>query len=309
MKTFSSLRCVTGFLFISLPIWLAVCTFNVLESDTVGADKIITIDRDSYQEGYPAVWFSPADGEIEPVISDTSQNPPEFKFFFWVEPGVPKFEAYILDPDTNGLKNVGHGTDVFTSKPHLDSGGYVLDMFSMDTLAAVLLDTNEVYFIRIPGGGCLIQVSEWNQAEQYLKFKWRKWEPDSTAPFKTITVEGDGSGIYTWFSPENGDTAYGGSSSPDKAVYEFRIDPGIPEFIAPDYDGTSDYGIKYIGAGEEAFELADSVIAGDYQSFIAEEQFQLGFVFMIHTLKADCAIYITEFDKSRALLGFYWKGI
>lgn len=56
--------------------------------------RIIEITADSYNIGYPAVWFSPYTGEIMPVGNPDDpdvENPPSNEFVFWIEPGDPEF--------------------------------------------------------------------------------------------------------------------------------------------------------------------------------------------------------------------------
>ena len=50
------------------------------------------ITKDSFSKFYPAVWFSPSDGTITPVLDDT-EIPTDRKNTIWIEPGDPEIST------------------------------------------------------------------------------------------------------------------------------------------------------------------------------------------------------------------------
>jgi hypothetical protein len=130
-----------------------------------GKEKVVTIDSSTYA-GYPAVWFSPSTGEIRPV--GDSEDPPEAKWEFWVEPRDPEFGWFGSgDYETNGIQKIGEGVGVFESTSSVPRSGYGEGYAGFET--------HDVNVIRTPSGDCVILMLGYSQAgDGYLQFRWKK---------------------------------------------------------------------------------------------------------------------------------------
>jgi antitoxin component YwqK of YwqJK toxin-antitoxin module len=135
------------------------------DGNEYGCDESLTVEiSSSSYDTYPAVWFSPSTGEIIAVETET---PPETKYRFWIEPRDPEFNSRLKD--TYGVKYIGNGSNYFDDTESIVNIG-----FSADLLDTGSLEVNNVFYFRTPEGDCLIQILNFQESENYLKFKWKK---------------------------------------------------------------------------------------------------------------------------------------
>ena len=135
------------------------------DGNEYGCDESLTVEiSSSSYDTYPAVWFSPSTGEIIAVETET---PPETKYRFWIEPNDPEFNSRLKD--TYGVKYIGNGSNYFDDTESIVNIG-----FSADLLDTGSLEVNNVFYFRTPEGDCLIQILNFQESENYLKFKWKK---------------------------------------------------------------------------------------------------------------------------------------
>ena len=135
--------------------------------------EILTIEVSNNAFGeYPAVWFSPSTGDIVAVEDET---PPESKYIYWIEPNDPEFSAFLYgkDQDALGIKFIGIGEDFFQNTTSTSDSGFSRSLANAQSEGNELA-TNSVYFLRDDGTDCIIQILDWRQSENYLKFKWKK---------------------------------------------------------------------------------------------------------------------------------------
>jgi len=164
---------------ILIALILGMVTFYGCENGTEPEDdtgvEILTIEisNSSFNDLYPAVWFSPSTGEIVAVGDPNDPNaetPPETKYHFWIEPNDPEFAAFDYeDQDIYGVKFIGNGSNYFDVTETSGDGGFISDLLDTGSL-----EMDNVFYIRTQEGDCLIQILDLQQSENYLKFKWKK---------------------------------------------------------------------------------------------------------------------------------------
>lgn len=142
---------------------------NVPESNATV--KMVEISKDQFSEVYPAMWFSPSDGTVSPILT-RSEEPPEPKYEIWVEPGDPEFSFLDILPESGrGIAVVGFGDFVF------DSGDIPPDIEFQEGIEKqidpVFFQERPVYLIIGTHGKCLIQIHRYDNREQIITFKWR----------------------------------------------------------------------------------------------------------------------------------------
>ncbi|NQT98137.1 MAG: hypothetical protein HQ562_10390 [Candidatus Marinimicrobia bacterium] len=142
------------------------CDINSTDSNNSDI-KVIEITDDLNYVDDSAVWFSPSTGEI--VETGNGEIPPAPKYTYWVDPGDPEFSTRI-DTEEEGIYGIifiGIGSNYFEETTSTESGGFNENLFSVGSF-----ETNSVFFIREENVDCLIQILDWEQSENYLKFKW-----------------------------------------------------------------------------------------------------------------------------------------
>jgi|GEM_PF-1791634 len=132
--------------------------------------KHIEISTSSFEGGYPAVWFNSTSGIIKPVGAEPVvhySGTSDFKF--WIEPRDPEF-TYQVDevPGTNGIKLIGSGDEVFNST---QKSGQIIGLARYIQEADFVL--SNVFYIRVGNGDCVIQITDFNQTNSVLEFKWK----------------------------------------------------------------------------------------------------------------------------------------
>ncbi len=150
------------------------CEKNPSESKNEIEILVIEVSNSSFDGGYPGVWFSPSTGEIVAGGNENEDNidtPPD-ENMFWIEPRDPEFaNGYYEDQDIYGIKFIGIGTNYFEETTNSESGGFVSDLFQVGSF-----EINSVFYIRTEYGDCVIQILDWDQNDNYLKFKWKEIE-------------------------------------------------------------------------------------------------------------------------------------
>ena len=79
----------------------------------------ITIDKRSFSDIYPAVWFDPNSGTVY-KITEESEKPPVAGAVVWIEPGDPEFAVGQGVEEQVGMCVIGYGEEVFAN-PQLAS--------------------------------------------------------------------------------------------------------------------------------------------------------------------------------------------
>lgn len=132
--------------------------------------KIIEISTSSFNGGYPAVWFNSTSCIIQPVGAEPDESYSHTSDYkFWIEPNDPEFT--YLDRDNignNGIKLIGSGDNSFNSTIM----NAQMEEFSYNIQENDFVVSN-VFYIRAPKGDCVIQITEFNQTDSVLKFKWK----------------------------------------------------------------------------------------------------------------------------------------
>ena len=75
-------------------------------------EKTFTVNKKSFSDVYPAVWFSPSTMKITPIV-EKSDTGPSKEFIIFIEPDDPEFA--ILKKNTNkneqGFQYLGEGEE------------------------------------------------------------------------------------------------------------------------------------------------------------------------------------------------------
>lgn len=149
-----------------------VSTATSLNSSNVKI-KSIEISDTTFNGGYPAVYFNPTDGSIKPVGNDSDDQIDlvlkESDFKFWIEPEDPEFST-LQDDTLNiyGIKKIGSGDDVFlTAKKETKPNNLSQD------IERDYLTNSTVFYIHMPKGDCVIQITNIDSEKSILNFKWR----------------------------------------------------------------------------------------------------------------------------------------
>lgn len=127
--------------------------------------KTIEISNSVYGDQYPAVWFSPSTGEYVPVGDPDDPNietPPETKFRFWLEPRDPEFCDFTAK---STVLLVGNGPSYFTDQ--------VTKSDNRPSYCVESIEIDNVFYFTTPDGDCFIQIVEYDQLNNYLKFLWK----------------------------------------------------------------------------------------------------------------------------------------
>jgi uncharacterized membrane-anchored protein YhcB (DUF1043 family) len=144
------------------------------ESSSKNASAIV-IDRDKFSELYPAVWFSPATGEVVP-IDIGAERPPQEKYEIWIEPRDPEFR--IGKSATNnvgkepGFAPVGKGSKIFEETRNWQAQTVEED------LAKLMRGSNggeqPVFYCQGKTSACLIMITQWEPKSQIIGFRWKR---------------------------------------------------------------------------------------------------------------------------------------
>lgn len=135
------------------------------------AVKMVEVSEAYFSDIYPAMWFSPSDGTVSPIL-DKSEEPPEAKYECWVEPGDPEF-AFLDEPLGRGIgfAVIGFGDKVFNEAVIPDD---IEIKNRIDKhLEPFMIQERPVYYVQGKYGKCLIQIHQYDSKERVIKFKWR----------------------------------------------------------------------------------------------------------------------------------------
>lgn len=142
--------------------------------------KTIRVDETSFSPVYPAVWFSPATGEIAP-LKEKTEVPPEPKYEIWIEPRDPEF-GYNPDqkPQGVGFALIGRGPEAFTN-PKLPANP------KLQLKITHLLKENQaqeqlVFFCQAKTSRCLIMLTSMDARKNVIVFQWRRLPAAADVP-------------------------------------------------------------------------------------------------------------------------------
>jgi len=136
--------------------------------------KSIVVDPSKFSDVYPAVWFSPATGEIV-ALKERSEFPPEEKYEVWIEPCDPEFR--IGSGETNaaakriGFALVGQGREVFAKTKTCQATQWAEDLASLMKKSPEA--DHPVFYCRARKSACLIMITEIEAEKQVIRFRWR----------------------------------------------------------------------------------------------------------------------------------------
>ncbi|MBW8015878.1 MAG: HEAT repeat domain-containing protein [Planctomycetes bacterium] len=130
--------------------------------------KIIEVSPSKFSEIYPAMWFSPSTGEIA-AITVVDEKPPAPKFEVWIEPGDPEFA--FLNSSDKGFVYLGIGDEVFKNPD-------IPKKFKLNNKLHHLIKPKQVlfrpvYLCKGKKGNCIIQIINFDDSSQKIRFKWR----------------------------------------------------------------------------------------------------------------------------------------
>jgi len=142
--------------------------------------RTIRVDRTTFSEIYPAVWFSPSTGEIT-SLKERSEVPPAENYEIWIEPGDPEF-GYNPEkkPTGIGFALIGKGFDVFEDSKI--PSNLKLDLKLTNLMQEDQAPGQPVFYCRAKTARCLIMVIRMDVKVQVLEFKWRPLSRDSEIP-------------------------------------------------------------------------------------------------------------------------------
>lgn len=131
----------------------------------------IVVDRRAFSEVYPAVWFSPSTGEIQP-LKERSEFPPGGKYEIWIEPRDPEFcWAPGGEPAEVGFMLLGKGEEVFANPS-------IPEEPTLNRKLTDLLKESEgpekcVFYCRAGASECVIMITALDRREQVISFQWK----------------------------------------------------------------------------------------------------------------------------------------
>jgi hypothetical protein len=158
-------------------------------SGTIQGERVIEVSKQHFSVVYPAMWFSPSTGEVEP-LADLSDKPPQPKFECFVEPRDPEFRFH-RDPTGTGFAIVGYGDEA--RRALLNPGQVELNP-RLDRLLKQSSKELPLCYVRGKYGDCLIQILQFDPAAELIKFKWWPFDKDAyvgTAGVKITPTVGE----------------------------------------------------------------------------------------------------------------------
>lgn len=132
--------------------------------------KKISIDSAALGSVYPAIWFSPGEGELIPIAT-LSESPPEERCEIWIEPRDAEF-SFAKGLTEVGMAVVGNGEPDFDKFTVPGSGQFVRKL-PADALAE---GKEPVIFIQGKGSQCLVLLRQVNSAaaDWRIEMLWRE---------------------------------------------------------------------------------------------------------------------------------------
>lgn len=132
-----------------------------------GAEKKITINKESYSEVYPAVWFNPDKGTIH-TLTAKSEKPPVEGATIWIEPDDPEF---AIGPNVKGVSfyEAGAGEDSFKNIAWTEG----LRKVSEIDMSVLKGDASPVYIIQTEKGRYAIILDAVDTDKSSIVFRWK----------------------------------------------------------------------------------------------------------------------------------------
>jgi hypothetical protein len=162
-------------------VTLAACMASIPAfAQTPDVSKRVVVDKGTFSDVYPAVWFSASTGEIMP-LKDRSEIPPEDKYEIWIEPDDPEFGWNPDEKPTGvGFALVGKGPEVFANPPISKNPKLKLKITHLmkETQGAEQL----VFYCKAKTSECLIMITAMDRKEGIIRFQWRPMIKQSEGP-------------------------------------------------------------------------------------------------------------------------------
>ena len=143
-------------------------------------EKEITIDQSSFSKVYPAVFFSPLDGDISPIVE--GEKPPAEKFEIWIEPNDPEVAFGIgQDSEQCGFIHLGNGLDTFnkTSESKLNSIGPDKSGDRKISREMITSEDQPVFLVKGRNSRSIIIILSCDPEAQKIQFKWKLIKADT----------------------------------------------------------------------------------------------------------------------------------
>lgn len=141
---------------------------EIEESKTV----TVSITSESYQGGYPAVWFSATRGDIKKVGYEDKVDVKsgfESEWNCWIEPQEPEIKVFRRSTDSlEGISYLGEDDSLFSSSHERYS--QLNHRFSDESK----FKSGAVFLLRTKRGSSKIKIINYDKKNKSLKFKWRK---------------------------------------------------------------------------------------------------------------------------------------
>lgn len=141
--------------------------------------KRILVNKTTFSDVYPAVWFSPSSGDISP-LTENSETPPKKKYEIWIEPRDPEFAfGPGRERENVGFLLVGKGKNDFQSASIPDDA-----KLAKSKLAKRLSDLKKltaggklpVFYCKAANSECFIMITTLDTEKEMIGFRWRPLE-------------------------------------------------------------------------------------------------------------------------------------
>jgi len=154
-----------------LLVLFSISCISAAQEET--AHKTIRINKDSFSEIYPAVWFSPSNGTIAP-LTEKSETPPKPTFKIWIEPSDPEIatlDRKAAEEGNQGFQLIGHG------ETHFKNPVPPKEKKLVSRIRAEDLEKPLAVFLYVEGKKSYVMLVEsLLKDEQELTFQWKALE-------------------------------------------------------------------------------------------------------------------------------------